>query len=69
VNHAVRPWFEIELVRGAGYLMGWTALGYGRVGKKNDRHPMLRLGRLPGIRNLAMNRYLLLRRKGDAAHE
>jgi SAM-dependent methyltransferase len=68
VNRAVRPWFEILEVRGAGYLMAWTALGYRRVGKKNDRYPMLLLGRVPGIRHLAMNRYLLLRRKGGAAH-
>lgn len=64
VNHALRPHFEILKIRGAGFLMAWSSLGYGRIGKKNDRYPMLALGRLPLFRNLAMNRYLFLRRRG-----
>jgi len=64
VDRAVRRAFEIRQVRGAGFPMAWTALGYRRVGVFNDRHPMLWLGRVPVFRDLAMNRYLLLRRRG-----
>jgi SAM-dependent methyltransferase len=63
VDRALRKHFAILEIRGAGFLMAWTALGYGRIGRKNDRHPWLALGRAPVFRNIAMNRYLLLKRK------
>jgi SAM-dependent methyltransferase len=62
MNRALEPHFRVVAVRGAGFLMGWIPLGYRRIGNTNDRFPMLWLGRLPVMRDVAMNRYLLLRR-------
>jgi SAM-dependent methyltransferase len=62
VNSTVRKYFKILRVRGAGFIMAWIPLGYGRIGTRHDRYPMIGLGRFPILRNLAMNRYLLLRK-------
>lgn len=62
VNRAVARFFETLEVRGAGFAMAWIPLGYRRIGKWNDRFPLLGPGRWPVLRDLAMNRYLLLRR-------
>lgn len=63
VDRAAGRFFDILQVRGAGFTMAWLPLGYRRIGKWNDRFPLLWLGRRPIFRNVAMNRYLLLRRK------
>lgn len=63
VDAALRRHFEILRVRGAGYIMAWIPLSYYRIGRHHDRHPMICLGRLPLFRDLAMNRYLLLRKR------
>jgi SAM-dependent methyltransferase len=63
VQRALHPYFEVRMVRGAGYLMGWIPLGYRRIGGANDRFPLRWIGRLPLVRSIAINRYLLLKRK------
>jgi SAM-dependent methyltransferase len=63
MKRALDPCFEIKRVLGAGYLMGWIPLGYRRIGGINDRHPLQWVGRLPLLRHVAMNRYLLLKKK------
>jgi SAM-dependent methyltransferase len=63
VRRAVVPYFEILKTRGAGYLMAWIPLGYRRIGAVNDRYPLLGLGRWPLFRDVALNRFLLLRKK------
>src|ERR1019366_430796 len=63
MRKALDPYFEIEKVLGAGYLMGWIPLGYRRIGRANDLYPLRWIGRRPLLRDLAMNRYLLIRRK------
>jgi SAM-dependent methyltransferase len=63
VRKAAAPFFRIEAVRGAGFLMAWLPLGYRRIGRLHDAHPLVALGRLPVARDTAMNRYLLLRKR------
>jgi SAM-dependent methyltransferase len=63
MRKALNPYFDIVKVLGAGYVMGWIPLGYRRIGRTNDLYPLRWIGRLPLLRNLAMNRYLLIRRK------
>jgi SAM-dependent methyltransferase len=63
VNRALSPYFTLDTVRGAGFMMGWIPLGYRRIGNINDRYPLRWLGRLPLVRQVAINRYLLLRKK------
>ena len=43
--------------------MAWVPLGYRRIGALNDRHPFIGLGRLPLLRDLAINRYVLPRQR------
>ena len=64
-RRAFHTYFDLMTVRGAGFIMGWIPLGYRRIGRLNDRFPMQWVGRLPLLRNVAINRYLLLRRKAD----
>jgi len=64
VRRAVEPHFQILAVRGAGYLMAWMPLGHRRIGAAHDRYPFVHMGRWPLMRDIAMNRFLLLRKKG-----
>lgn len=66
VRTALSAYFDTIAVRGAGYLMAWIPLGYRRIGLLNDRHPWLALGQWPLLRSLAINRYLLIRRRAVA---
>lgn len=68
MRRAIDEWFKVEQIRGAGYLMGWIPLGYRRIGIRNDRYPMMWMGRMPGLRNLAINRYLLLKRRSRGSY-
>lgn len=61
MKQALAPYFQIETVRGAGYVMGWLPLSYSRVGALSDQYPCRWMGRLPIIKHTAMNRYLLLK--------
>jgi SAM-dependent methyltransferase len=61
VQKSLDQHFKVIMVRGAGYLMGWIPLGYRRIGGVNDRFPLRSLGRLPIMRSIAINRYLLLK--------
>lgn len=63
VDKASLRFFDILKVQGAGYLMAWIPLSYSRIGRRHDRNPMIGLGRLRFLRNVGMNRYLLLRKK------
>ncbi len=63
MRRALKPYFEIRMTRGAGYLMAWFPLGYRRIGALHDRWPFRALGRWPIFRDIALNRFLLLRKK------
>jgi 2-polyprenyl-3-methyl-5-hydroxy-6-metoxy-1,4-benzoquinol methylase len=63
VSRAFRSRFTVRAVLGAGYLMAWIPLGYRRIGRLSDSLPLRAAGRLPLLRHLGMNRYLLLKKK------
>jgi SAM-dependent methyltransferase len=68
VSKAFRSRFTVRAVLGAGYLMAWIPLGYRRIGRLSDSFPLRAAGRLPLLRHLGMNRYLLLKKIAAETH-